>query len=146
MLQKRCEISVPYWTEIQFIWNAWFRGKTYCHELTHTKDVTYCLSMLRKWNEYHTRRTLLYRCLMLRLLLALGFTVAQSCVGASPREGTYFARSTNVSSEFIGTSSSHSISRIPVTVIRISSDGRLERIIRWPGACAKETIVNWGWA
>ncbi|XP_014471251.1 PREDICTED: uncharacterized protein LOC106742622 isoform X2 [Dinoponera quadriceps] len=75
------------------------------------------------------------RCLMLLLLLTLGFTFTQPCVGASPQQDTYFARSTNVS--FIGTSSS-------ISVIRISSDGRLERIIRWPGACAKETIVNWG--
>lgn len=79
------------------------------------------------------------RYLMLLLPLALGLTFAQPCVGASPREGTYFARSTNVSSKFIGTSSSHSIS-----VIKILSNGRLERIIRWPGACAKETVVNWG--
>ncbi|XP_011142655.2 uncharacterized protein LOC105185106 [Harpegnathos saltator] len=79
------------------------------------------------------------RYLMLLLLLALGLTFMQPCTGISPREGTYFARSTNVSSKFIGTSSSHSIS-----VIRILSDGRLERIIRWPGVCAKETVVNWG--
>ncbi|XP_011330224.1 uncharacterized protein LOC105275225 isoform X2 [Ooceraea biroi] len=37
------------------------------------------------------------------------------------------------------TTRSHSIS-----IITILSDGRSERIIRWPGACAKETIVNWG--
>jgi len=74
------------------------------------------------------------------LLLALGLIFTQSSVGALPREGTYFARS-NVSTELTGTSSSHSIS-----VIRILSDGRLERFIRWPGACVKEIIVNWGWA
>ncbi|GAB1868061.1 Group 3 secretory phospholipase A2 [Camponotus japonicus] len=73
------------------------------------------------------------------LLLALGLIFRQSSVGAYlSREGTYFARS-NVSSEFTGTSSSRSIS-----VIRISSDERLERIIWWSGACAKETVVNWG--
>ncbi|XP_011870580.1 PREDICTED: uncharacterized protein LOC105563540 isoform X1 [Vollenhovia emeryi] len=72
------------------------------------------------------------------LLLALGLIFTQSSVGALARAGTYFARS-NVSSELTGTSSSHSIS-----VIRILSDGRVERFIRWPGACAKEIIVNWG--
>ncbi|XP_029170784.1 uncharacterized protein LOC114940334 [Nylanderia fulva] len=73
------------------------------------------------------------------LLLALGLIFKQSSVGAYlSREGTYFARS-NVSSEFTGTSSSRSIS-----AIRISSDKRVERIIWWSGACAKETVVNWG--
>ncbi|XP_011642191.1 uncharacterized protein LOC105430361 [Pogonomyrmex barbatus] len=72
------------------------------------------------------------------LLLALGLIFAQSSVGALLREGTYFARS-NVSSEFNGTISSHNFS-----VIRILSDGRSERFIRWPGACAKELVVNWG--
>jgi len=67
------------------------------------------------------------------LLLALGLIITQSSVGALPREGTYFARS-NVSSELTG------------TIIRILSDGRFERFIRWPGACVKEIIVNWGWA
>ncbi|EFN63401.1 hypothetical protein EAG_05227 [Camponotus floridanus] len=83
------------------------------------------------WNRYHP----------MLLLLALGLIFRQSSVGAYlSQEGTYFARS-NVSSEFTGTSSSRSIS-----IIRISSDERLERIIWWSGACAKETVVNWGWA
>nr|XP_012222494.1 PREDICTED: uncharacterized protein LOC105672262 isoform X2 [Linepithema humile]XP_012222495.1 PREDICTED: uncharacterized protein LOC105672262 isoform X2 [Linepithema humile] len=72
------------------------------------------------------------------LLLALELILAQSSVGTLRQEGTYFARS-NVLSELTGTSSSRSVS-----VIRILSDGRSERIVQWPGACAKETVVDWG--
>lgn len=31
-----------------------------------------------------------------------------------------------------------------ISVTRILHDGQLERVVRWPGICAKETIVNWG--
>lgn len=85
-------------------------------------------SLMAFWNRYPM------------LLLALGLIFTQSSVGALSREGTYFARS-NVSSELTRTSSSRSIS-----IIRILSDGRVEQLIRWPGACAREIIVNWGWA
>ncbi|XP_076234323.1 uncharacterized protein LOC143179144 isoform X2 [Calliopsis andreniformis] len=31
-----------------------------------------------------------------------------------------------------------------ISVTRILQDGEFERIVHWPGICAKETIVNWG--
>nr|XP_033328156.1 uncharacterized protein LOC117221362 [Megalopta genalis] len=31
-----------------------------------------------------------------------------------------------------------------ISVTRILQDGELERVIRWRGICAKETVVNWG--
>ncbi|XP_076656933.1 uncharacterized protein LOC143361438 [Halictus rubicundus] len=39
--------------------------------------------------------------------------------------------------------SRHGTSR-GISVTRILEDGELERVIRWRGICAKETVVNWG--
>ena len=48
------------------------------------------------------------------------------------------------SSAHSSNSSSRATSSRGISVTRILQDGELERVVRWPGICAKETVVNWG--
>lgn len=49
------------------------------------------------------------------------------------------------SSAHSSNSSSRATSSRGISVTRILQDGELERVVRWPGICAKETVVNWGY-
>lgn len=76
------------------------------------------------------------------MLLALGLILLLPLVGAF-RQGSDVLDTSN------GTSTaSNDFPRVYTdrgfVVTRIHTDGKVERVIRWRGICAKETIVNWG--
>ncbi|XP_076164275.1 uncharacterized protein LOC143145123 isoform X1 [Ptiloglossa arizonensis] len=81
------------------------------------------------------RRIVWIRCPM---LLALGLLLVLSDAGALHQESNVLPYK-NSSFEFTRTNHGHGIS-----VTRILQDGELERVVRWHGICAKETVVNWG--
>ncbi|KAG7203330.1 hypothetical protein KM043_010418 [Ampulex compressa] len=72
------------------------------------------------------------------MLLALSLLLVLSAAGAL-RQDANVPLSSNSSFQPNGVISTHGIS-----VTRILPDGELERVIRWSGICAKETIVDWG--
>ncbi|KAL2723349.1 hypothetical protein V1477_019200 [Vespula maculifrons] len=72
------------------------------------------------------------------MLLALGLILLLPLVGAF-RQGSDILATSNGTAGFAEVFSDRAF-----VVTRIQSDGKVERAIRWPGICAKETIVNWG--
>ncbi|KAI4500882.1 hypothetical protein M0802_004093 [Mischocyttarus mexicanus] len=72
------------------------------------------------------------------MLLALGLILLLPLVGAF-RQGRDILATSNGTTGFAEVFSDRAF-----VVTRIQSDGKVERAIRWPGICAKETIVNWG--
>ncbi|XP_047368245.1 uncharacterized protein LOC124956461 [Vespa velutina] len=70
--------------------------------------------------------------------LALGLILLLPLVGAF-RQGSDILATSNGTAGFAEVFSDRAF-----VVTRIQSDGKVERAIRWPGICAKETIVNWG--
>lgn len=73
------------------------------------------------------------------MLPALGLLLVLTDAGAVHQQSNLLLSYANTSFGFPGTTSNRGIS-----VTRILQDGELERVIRLPGICAKETIVNWG--
>ena len=73
------------------------------------------------------------------MLLAFGLLLVLSDAGAVHQQSNLLLPFTNVSFGFAKAATNRGIS-----VTRILQDGELERVIRLPGICAKETIVNWG--
>ncbi|XP_076226279.1 uncharacterized protein LOC116427502 isoform X2 [Nomia melanderi] len=71
------------------------------------------------------------------MLLALGLLLALSDVGAVQRSDVQSHANSSLETDRTGTSRG-------ISVTRILQDGELERVIRWRGICAKETVVNWG--
>ncbi|XP_054010913.1 uncharacterized protein LOC128893733 isoform X1 [Hylaeus anthracinus] len=91
--------------------------------------------MQMKLSRREGRRIVWIRCPM---LLALGLLLVLSDAGAL-RQSSNLLQYKNNSLEPARNPRSRGIS-----VTRILQDGELERIIRWHGICAKETVVNWG--
>ncbi|XP_006613690.1 uncharacterized protein LOC102681151 [Apis dorsata] len=74
------------------------------------------------------------------MLAALGLLLVLTDAGAVHQQSNLLLSYANTSFGFPGTTSNRGIS-----VTRVLQDGELERVIRLPGICAKETIVNWGY-
>ncbi|XP_017790819.1 PREDICTED: uncharacterized protein LOC108572981, partial [Habropoda laboriosa] len=73
------------------------------------------------------------------MLLALGLLLVLPNARAVRQQSNLLLPFTNTSYGFARGASNRGIS-----VTRILQDGELEQVIRLPGICAKETIVNWG--